>query len=158
MDPSTIPVFDPATPWVAVIQLVLVYVLPRLTGLVTDRLTKPTLKILVLGVLSVIGTALTWLLGIAVANTWSGLDWSALLTVVVNASLVFLFSNVVYKSVIQPTGQAAKDAANDTVKIIGPDPKLVMQEAFVKADLARADIAQREVAAKVDELAAKSKK
>jgi hypothetical protein len=156
MEP-TIPVFDFANPWVAVIQLALVYFLPRLTGLVTDRLTASIWKIVTLGILTVVGSGLTWLLDIAVSNSWVTLDYTALINVLVNSALTFFLAQGVFTGIIKPLGQAQKDAANETVKFIGPDPKLVMQEAFEKADAARTDIAQREVAAKVEELIAEPK-
>lgn len=113
-----IPVFDFVNPWVALIQLTLFYVLPRVVGLVTDKLTKPTVKIVLLGVLAVVTSALTWLLDVAVANGWAALDWTALVNVVVNAAITFTLANSVYRGVIKPTGQAAADAANSSIQFI----------------------------------------
>jgi hypothetical protein len=122
-----IPVFDFSNPWVALIQLVLFYVLPRVVGLVTDKLTKASTKIALLGLLAVATSALTWLLDVAVANGWATLDWTALINVIVNAAITFALANAVYRGVIKPTGQAATDAANKSVQLFGPDkpaPKL----------------------------------
>lgn len=144
-----IPVFDLQNPWVGLIQLALFYILPRLTGLVTDRLSKPAWKIATLGVLSVLGTVLTRLLDVAVANGWSTLDWMSLFNLVINAGVVFIFSNVIYKTVIVPTGQNEKDARNETFKIIGPDPKRVFEEAVLKSAAAADTIANRAASAEV---------
>jgi hypothetical protein len=115
-----IPVFDFHTPWVALIQLALVYFLPRLTGLVTDRFSASGTKITVLGVLSVLGSALTWLLDVAMANSWASLDWVTLVNVIVNAALTFAIAQGVFKGVIVPLGQADRDADNTTIKLFGP--------------------------------------
>ena len=120
-----IPVFDFANPWVALIQLILFYVLPRIVGLVTDRFTRPGVKIAVLGFLTVLGSALTWLLDVAVANGWAALDWTALINVIVNSAITFALANSVYRGVIKPIGQAEKDAQNDTIKLFAADPALV---------------------------------
>lgn len=114
------PAFDFHQPWVALIQLALTYLLPRLTGLVTDRLAAPKVKIAVLGVLAVLASALTYLLAVAVANTWATLNWTTLLNVVVNAALTFALAQGVFKGVIVPTGQAARDAANPVMQLFGP--------------------------------------
>lgn len=119
------PVFDFHQPWVALIQLALTYFLPRLTGLVTDKLSASSVKIAVLGVLTVVTSALVYLLAIATADTWSTLDWTALLNVVVNAALTFAIAQGVFKGVVQPLGQADKDAANDSIKLFGASPKRV---------------------------------
>lgn len=144
-----IPVFDLASPWVGLIQLALFYILPRLTGLVTDRLTKPAVKIAILGVLSVLGTLLTRLLDVAVSDGWATLDWVSLFNLIFNAAIVFVFSNVIYKTVIVPTGQSAKDAANESIKLFGPDQKRVFEEATLKAASAADTIAQRAASAEV---------
>ena len=111
------PVFDFANPWVALIQLTLLYVLPRLVGLVTDKATDPRVKIVLLGLLAVVTSALTWLLDVAVANGWATLDWTALVNVVVNAAITFALANAVYRGVIKPTGQAEADAKNDAIQL-----------------------------------------
>lgn len=113
-----IPVFDFSNPWIALIQLILFYVLPRLVGLVTDATTKPGIKVALLGLLAVATSALTWLLDVALANGWAALDWTALINVVVNAAITFALANSIYRGVIKPTGQAARDAANDTIQLI----------------------------------------
>lgn len=115
-----IPVFDFDNPWVALIQLVLFYLLPRLVGLVTDKLANPWVKVLLLGILAVVGSALTSLLDVAVADGWATLDWSSIITVVVNAAITFALANAVYQGVIKPTGQAAADAENKAIQLIGP--------------------------------------
>jgi len=116
-----IPVFDFANPWVALIQLALFYVLPRIVGLVTDRLTKASVKIVLLGVLAVVTSTLTWLLDVAVAQGWATLDWTALINVIVNAAITFALANSVYRGVIKPTGQAEKDADSNVIQLFGRD-------------------------------------
>jgi predicted Na+-dependent transporter len=123
-----IPVFDFNNPWVALIQIVLFYVLPRVVGLVTDRLTASVVKIILLGALSVVGSALTWLLDVAVANSWATLDWTALVNVIVNAAITFALAQGVYKGVIVPLGQNKKDAESTVIQFIPADPKLVAAE------------------------------
>jgi hypothetical protein len=117
---GSIPLFDFHTPWVALIQLALTYFLPRLTGLVTDKLTATHVKIIVLGALTVITSALTWLLDVAVANSWATLDWVGLLNVAVNAALTFAIAQGVFKGIIQPLGQHEKDAASNVIQLFGP--------------------------------------
>ena len=117
-----IPVFDFANPWVALIQLVLFYALPRLVGLVTSRFAAPGVKIALLGALAVLGSALTWLLDVAVANGWAALDWTAFINVIVNAAITFALANSVYRGVIKPVGQAEADAENGLQLFAPPNP------------------------------------
>lgn len=112
------PAFDFHQPWVALIQLALTYFLPRLTGLVTDSGVDAKVKIAVLAVLSVLSSALVYLLTIAIANTWSTLDWTALLNIVVNAALTFALAQGVFKGVIVPSGAAEKDASSTAIQFI----------------------------------------
>lgn len=119
------PAFDFHQPWVALIQLALTYFLPRLTGLVTDKMTASGVKITILGALTVVASALVYLLAVATANSWATLDWVALLNIVVNAALTFALAQGVFKGVIQPSGQAAKDASSDAIKLVGPSKKHV---------------------------------
>ena len=112
------PAFDFHQPWVALIQLALTYFLPRLTGLVTDSGVGAKVKIAVLGVLTVLASALTYLLAIAVANSWATLDWTALLNVIVNAALTFALAQGVFKGVIVPSGAAEKDAKSTALQFI----------------------------------------
>lgn len=118
MDSTTIPVFDFNTPWVALIQLALFYLLPRLVGLVTDKISKSIVKITLLAALALLASFLTWLLDVAVADTWATLDWSEAITILVNAAITFALANGVFKGVIVPLGQAAKDAENRNIQII----------------------------------------
>ncbi len=129
---DSIPVFDFHNPWVALIQLALIYFLPRLTGLVTDRWSASGVKIAVLGVLSVLASALTWLLDVAVASSWATLDWIALINVIVNATLTFAIAQGVFKGVIVPLGQADRDAANNSIKLFGADPARLAAEQPLK--------------------------
>lgn len=101
-----IPVFDFNNPWVAIIQLALAYLLPLLTGLVSDKFAKAAHKIVLLGVLNVVGAGLTYLLDVAIAQSWATLDWTALGNIVVNAALTFFLAQGVYQGIIKPTGQA----------------------------------------------------
>jgi len=125
---GTVPLFDFHTPWVALIQLALIYFLPRLTGLVTDKLTASKVKIMVLGTLTVVTAGLTWLLDVAMANSWASLDWTALLNVVVNAALTFAIAQGVFKGVIVPLGHADKDAASNVIQLFGPSKASVAEE------------------------------
>ena len=143
-----IPVFDFNNPWVAIIQLALAYVLPLLTGLVSDRLAKAAYKVILLGVLNVIGAGLTWLLDIAIAQSWATLDWTALINVVVNAALTFFLAQGAYQGIIKPTGQAAA-VANSGVSLIPADPARKLAEAQASAEAARNTIAERAAAAEV---------
>ena len=120
---DAVPIFDFHAPWVALIQLALIYFLPRLTGLVTDRWTASGVKIAVLGALSVITSALTWLLDVAVANAWAALDWVALVNVIVNAALTFAIAQGVFKGVIVPLGQANRDADSNVIQLFGASPE-----------------------------------
>lgn len=130
------PVFDAAHPWVAIIQLSLTYLLPRLTGLVTDRLANPVAKMLTLGVLTLAASAGNFALGYAVADTWSQFDWTAFLNLLVNAAITYALAQGVYRGVIVPSGQAAKDAVRG-VSIIPADKERVADE---KAALAVAQV------------------
>jgi len=116
------PILDFHNPWAALILLALTYLLPRLTGLVTDKLSATSTKIIVLGALTVIGSGLTWLLDVAVANAWATVDWTALINVIVNSAITFGIAQGVFKGVIQPLGQAEKDANSNVIKLFGPDP------------------------------------
>jgi|GEM_PF-4316489 len=120
MEPTAIPVFDFNNPWVAVIQIALIYVLPRITGLVTDKLTASGLKIIVLGALVVAATALTWLLDIAVAQAWATIDYTALINVLVNSALTFFLAQAAFTGIIKPLGQSERDAASTKIKMVGP--------------------------------------
>ena len=128
MDASTIPVFDFHNPWVALIQLTLLYLLPRLVGLVTDKLTASGVKIALLGLLSVVGSALTFLLDVAIADAWASLDWVALLNVIVNAAITFALAQGVFKGVIVPLGQADRDAASSAIQVFGPSASRIDAE------------------------------
>lgn len=128
---DTIPVFDFNNPWVALIQLALVYLLPRLTGLVSDRFAASHWKIAMLGGLTVVGSALTWLLDIAIAQTWSTLDWTEFVNVVVNAALTFFLAQGTYRGVIVPLGQAERDAQSTALQFIPADPARLQEAAFI---------------------------
>ncbi len=127
-----IPVFDFNNPWVAIIQLALAYLLPLLTGLVSDRLAKAAYKVILLGVLNVLGAALTFLLDVAIAQAWGTLDWTALINVIVNAALTFFLAQGVYQGIIKPTGQAEKVQAAG-VSLIPADPARELEAAQNRA-------------------------
>lgn len=143
-----IPVFDFNNPWVAIIQLALAYALPLLTGLVSDRLAKAPYKVILLGVLNIIGAALTWLLDIAIAEAWATLDYTALINVVVNAALTFFLAQGVYQGIIKPTGQAER-VARSGISLIPADPDRALAEAQAHAEAARSTIAERSASAEV---------
>lgn len=105
-----VPVFSFENPWVTIIVLLLSYVLPRIVGLVSDRFASSLAKGLLLGALSVVATTLTFLLDIAVADTWSTLDWSLVAEVAINAAILWVISQQMFDRVIKPSGQAAADA------------------------------------------------
>jgi hypothetical protein len=109
---DAIPVFDFANPWVAIIQIVLFYLLPRIVGLVSDGSASTLAKGLLLGALSVLASALTFLLDVAVASTWATLDWTAFINVVVNAAITWVIAQQLFDRVIKPSGQAAFDSAH----------------------------------------------
>jgi hypothetical protein len=137
-----IPVFDFNNPWVAIIQLALAYLLPLLTGLVSDKLAKAAYKIVLLGVLNVIGAALTWLLDVAIAQAWATLDWTAFINVVVNAALTFFLAQGVYQGIIKPTGQAER-VQSAGVSLIPADPQRELEAAQATAEAYRDTIAAR---------------
>lgn len=114
-----IPVFSFDNPWIALIQIALFYVLPRIVGLITDKVTKPVVKIIALGLLSVVASALTFALDFAITGAlWSTFDLDALVAVIVNAAITFALGNAVYRGVIKPTGQAERDARNSSIQFI----------------------------------------
>lgn len=117
-----IPVFDFHSPWVALIQLALFWLLPWLTGLLTDRYTSAKVKIAVLGVSTVLASALTWLLDVALADGWATLDWAALVEVIVNAALTFALANAVHRGVNVPTGIAAAAQESNVIQLFKADP------------------------------------
>ena len=145
-----IPVFDFANPWVALIQLALLYVLPRIVGLVTDRLTKSLVKVLILGGLTVVTSALTWLLDVAIASAWESLDYTAFINVVVNAVITFALAQGVYAGVIKPLGQADRDAASTAIKLVGPDPQREYEESTARAAANKLRFSVREAIGKAD--------
>ena len=123
---ETIPVFDFANPWVAIIQLTLIYLLPRLTGLVTDKLTASGLKIAILGALMVVASTLTFLLDVAIAQSWSELDYTALINVAVNAAITFFLAQGAYTGIIKPLGQSDRDAASTAIQVVGASDSRVL--------------------------------
>jgi hypothetical protein len=129
---STVPVFDFHNPWAALILLGLTYLLPRLVGLVTDKLAASWLKITLLGTLSIFGAGLTWLLDVAVANAWATVDWTDLLNVIVNSGVTFALAQGIFKGVIVPTGQAERDAQSTVIKLFGASQKRVNALAAAK--------------------------
>lgn len=114
-----LPFFSFDNPWIALIQLFLFYALPRLVGLVTAKVTRAGVKIALLGVFSVVASALTYALDFAITGAaWSTFDLESLLAVVVNAAITFALGNSIYQGVLKPTGVAAKDAANTTIQVV----------------------------------------
>lgn len=127
------PLLDFHQPWVALITLALTYLLPRLTGLVTTKVASAGTKIAVLGVLSIVTQALTYLLTIAVANSWATLDWTALVNVIVNAGLTFAIANGVFAGVIVPLKQNVKDKQSNVIAFIGPATPPVAEDTKLAA-------------------------
>lgn len=91
-----LPFFDFNNPWVSLIQLALVFFLPRLVGWVTDRYAEGWKKAVLLGVLALAGSVLTFLLDVAVANAWATLDWIALLNLIINFVITWAAANATY--------------------------------------------------------------
>lgn len=117
------PLLDFHTPWVALIQLALTYLLPRLVGLVTDKLAASSTKIVLLGVLSIVASGLTYLLTIAVADSWATADWTALLNILVNSAITFALAQGVFTGVIKPLGQADKDGESNVIQLFKANPE-----------------------------------
>lgn len=128
-----VPVFDFHNPWVALIQLALTYLLPRLVGLVTAKFTASGVKLALLGGLTVLTSALTFLLDVAVANSWATLDPTDLVNVVVNAALTFALAQGVFTGVIKKLGQAEKDAESNVIQLFpekaGPRTTIIEKDA-----------------------------
>lgn len=108
------PILDITQPWVALIQVVLVFVLPQLVGLITDKVSSSKLKTFLLAVLTLVGVVATRLLDVAIADGWATYNWNELVNLVINWVLVWLLANSAYKGVLKPTG-ASESAQNSNV-------------------------------------------
>jgi len=117
---TDVPVFDFANPWVALIQIALFWALPLVTGLLTDKASDPRVKVAVLGVTTVVASALTWLLDVAIASSWATADWTALVEVIVNAGITFAAANAIHRGVNIPTGMAAAAQESNVIQLFGP--------------------------------------
>lgn len=94
--------FDFHNPWVAIIQIVLVFVLPALVGLVTERLTSSGIKVALLGGLAFATALLTGLLDALLAGT--DYDW---LNNVANGLVTWALAIAAHYGVLKPTGATA---------------------------------------------------
>ena len=119
MEP-TVPIFDFNTPWVALIQIALFVLLPQLVGLVTDKLTDPKVKTLLLGGLTLVSSALTFVLDYAVSDTWATFDPIALVNLVVNFVITWGLANAFYGRVLKPLGATEAAQNSNLIQIFGP--------------------------------------
>lgn len=115
---ENLPVFDFHNPWVALIQIALLFILPTLVGLVTDKLTDSKTKALLLGLLTLISTALVWLLDVAIAGAWGEADWTGLLNVVISAAITWALANGIFKGVLVPTGVIEKAQDSNVIQFV----------------------------------------
>src|SRR5690606_5125034 len=111
-------------------------------GLVSDRLAASLKKTALLGALSVIASALTFLLDVAVADAWATLSWVALVNVIVNAAIVWVLSQQVFDRIIKPSGQAERDALGG-VSLLKADPERTIEDARTQAESDASMIANR---------------
>jgi len=118
---NPIPVFDFNTPWVALIQIALLFLSPQIVGYITDRLSDPKTKVLALGAVSLAGVVLTKLLDIAVTQAWATFNWVDLVNIVVNFVAAWLLSQAVYKTVLKPSGATARAQQSPVVQMFGPE-------------------------------------
>jgi hypothetical protein len=125
MDGTILP-FDYNNPWVFAIQVALVYILPRVVGLISDKFAAGLAKAFALGVLSVIGSGLTWLLDVAVGGHWETANWTDLITVLVNAGFTWVVAQQVFDRFLKPSGVAAADAERG-LSIIPASTKLLTE-------------------------------
>lgn len=123
MDTTTPVVFDFHNPWVALIQIALVFLLPQVVGLVTNKFSNVKLKTYLLGALALLSSALSWLLDVAVANAWATTDWTALVNVLVNGGITWFMANAAYKGILVPTGIAERAQMNPVIELFKADPK-----------------------------------
>jgi len=116
-----IPVFDfTSNPWLALVQLALVVILPVLVGLVTDRLSAGWLKVLLLGGLTFISTVLT-ALGVELSGG-EAVDWP---NVVGNGVITWLFSIGAYFGILKPVGVIDAAQKSSAIQLFGPSAKRV---------------------------------
>ena len=115
---ETLPVFDFHNPWVALIQIALLFVLPTLVGLVTDKVTDSKTKALLLGLFTLVSTALVWLLDVAIAGAWGEADWTSLVNVLVGAIITWALANGIFKGVLVPTGVIEKAQESNVIQLL----------------------------------------
>jgi tetrahydromethanopterin S-methyltransferase subunit C len=108
---------DITQPWVALIQVILVFVLPQLVGLITDKVSSSKLKTFLLALLTLLGVVGTRLLGVAVDDAWSTYDWNELINLVINWVLVWLLANSAYKGVLKPIGATEKAQESNVIQL-----------------------------------------
>lgn len=109
--------FDFHQPWVALIQIALMFVLPTVVGLVTDKLSASGLKVGLLGGLSLATSLLTMLLDSQVSGTQY--DW---LNVIINGVLTWGLSIAAYIGVLKPTGVIDKAQKSNVVQMFQASP------------------------------------
>jgi len=96
MDPS-IPLFSFDTEWVGVIQFIIAVGLPVLVGIVTTKVTKSWIKVVLLGGLTFVSTILTGLLD---ANT-AGVQFQWL-SALLNAGASWAYSIAIHFGIWKP--------------------------------------------------------
>lgn len=113
---NQIPLFDFGTPWIALIQLALMFILPTLVGLVTDRLSASWLKVVLLGGLTFASTILTSLLDSMMAGT--PYDW---VNMVANGLITWALAIAAYMGILKPTGVIESAQKSTAIQIFGPE-------------------------------------
>ncbi len=120
---SQIPLFDFDTPWVAIIQLTLMFILPTLVGLVTDRLSASWIKVALLGGLTFASTILTTLLDTMLAGT--EYDW---VNMIANGLITWALAIAAYLGILKPTGMAEAAQSSNVIQIFGPSQSRIDQD------------------------------
>lgn len=120
---NQVPLFDFDTPWIALIQLALMFVLPTLVGLVTDRLAASWVKAALLGGLTFASTTLTTLLDTMLAGT--EYDW---VNMIVNGLITWALAIAAYLGILKPTGAAEAAQASNVIQMFGPSQSRIDAE------------------------------
>lgn len=117
------PVFDFHEPWVALIQVSLMFVLPTLVGLVTDRLSSSALKVTLLGGLTLIGSLLTGFLDASLAG--QAYDW---MNALLNGLVTWGLAVAAYAGILKPAKVIEKVQESTVVQLFGASSKRVEEE------------------------------
>jgi hypothetical protein len=114
---ETTAVFDFHQPWIALVQIALMFVLPTLVGLVTDKLSASGLKVALLGGLTLATTLLTSLLDSLLSGTQY--DW---LNMLLNGVITWALGIAAYIGILKPVGAIEKVQENTSIQLFGPSP------------------------------------